>query len=421
MEPLTMMSNYQQRIFGRAHMKSKAANKDKSLMEIVRNSVKHINQFLPGLQWVAFAFVRMATYPPEMTMFFRRHLAHQGLVYMGNLRVACAYCTFQCRVDNDLELVNNVRSLHSCYKPDCCTFSHFRNRANNIRGELNLVCWKAKTLREQQYDQSVKKCPDYATMRARLASYKSCHDPNILMRRKEYAKNGFFYCFGGIIRCYYCGGCLYHLNDQTTAEENFFYNNVPYLHSYFYKDCLHSKFYTSAAVSNKAFIDGNTTMNNLTWIITDILAQVTKESGYRTGIPRSVIDKLNVNDAELRNLMNPLEVYDLEAGNMVADGGGNSGEGAMMVAVPSTSSSTGGGGGRDHVVVDDDEEEEQDDDERFVVHDNTCAVCLGSSADVLFLPCTHLCCCKRCTLNLENQKCIICRDRIIRYVVVKYA
>ena len=48
-----------------------------------------------------------------------------------------------------------------------------------------------------------------------------------------------------------------------------------------------------------------------------------------------------------------------------------------------------------------------------------CKVCYETDADMLLLPCSHLCSCKSCTDQVENSNCPVCR-KYIKAVVRVY-
>jgi hypothetical protein len=50
-----------------------------------------------------------------------------------------------------------------------------------------------------------------------------------------------------------------------------------------------------------------------------------------------------------------------------------------------------------------------DDNQKKII--NKCCICYENNSNLLFLPCSHYCCCKNCSINLTN--CPICRTQII--------
>ena len=49
---------------------------------------------------------------------------------------------------------------------------------------------------------------------------------------------------------------------------------------------------------------------------------------------------------------------------------------------------------------------------------NECVVCMDQMREIIFLPCTHLACCKACSeeINKDNNQCPICRTKIAQKI-----
>lgn len=386
---------------------------NQELIHLWKTIIKHIDQYIPNPKWVAFAVMREHTYPKNFPKHNKSSLANQGLVHDGNNTLSCVYCKFDIKLDPENEPHNStdIYNFHKLASSDTCAiFNAAINKINNIRGELNFMAWKLKDMRDRMVlTAPIKVFPEFVDLETRIDSFSNCKNEAMFEKRKQYAENGFFYRFAGIIQCYYCGGCLHNLKDPLKQETNdTSHDIVEYLHAYFYRDCLHCKLCTSKGILSSASNEFANVNNKITWLMDTAIEKMQNDVSYRL----------------------KYQVYDLEASINEENFRNFSTKTATVKYVNEITNND-----NEEIKTENEEEKEKEengnvtelsskitqkkDDE--APQNNTCAVCLTNIPIVLFSPCNHLVCCKRCTLLLETSNCVICRQQIHKYVLVKYA
>lgn len=59
-------------------------------------------------------------------------------------------------------------------------------------------------------------------------------------------------------------------------------------------------------------------------------------------------------------------------------------------------------------------------DEKTTIDEHLCTICLENKKKVLFEPCRHVVSCHKCTNDLKEYKCPMCRQNITRMVTIYY-